>query len=213
VTRLLVYEPSWRRIEDEVARRAPELEVLVIDRAGAITLNGAAVSLDEARPDAVWANHEVFMSPAARGFFTAALKSPNLRWVQSAAAGFDNKVFGDLAEKGVTLTTSHGQAVGMADYVLAGVLDHFQGGPARRAAQGAHAWRRDGSREISGTTGSSSASGRSARAWRGGRRPSERMSSVCGATPRRQPWPTASSIWGVCRASCLRPMSWFSASP
>jgi len=48
----------------------------------------------------------------------------------------------------VTLTTSHGQAVGMADYVLWGVLDHFQRGPERRAAQGQHAWTRHRFRDL-----------------------------------------------------------------
>jgi phosphoglycerate dehydrogenase-like enzyme len=71
--------------------------------------------------------------------------------VQSATAGFDHPMFGQLVSKGVSLTTSHGQAVGMADYVLAGVLDHFQRGPERRAAQTAHVWWRESFREVEGT--------------------------------------------------------------
>jgi phosphoglycerate dehydrogenase-like enzyme len=39
----------------------------------------------------------------------------------------------------------------MADYVLWGVLDHFQRGPERRAAQAAHDWRRLRYREIEGS--------------------------------------------------------------
>ena len=41
-----------------------------------------------------------------------------------------------LVSRGVRLTTSHGQAVGMSDYVMAGVLDHFQRGPERRRGPG-----------------------------------------------------------------------------
>ena len=152
MTRLLIYAPSYGRIEEEVKRRLPQVEPLIIDDAGIIRLDGAELSVNEARPDCAWANHEVFLSKAARNFFVALLKAPDLKWVQSAAAGFDSPVFGDLADRGVSLSTSHGQAVGMADYVLAGVLDHFQRGPERRAAQAAHDWRREGFREVVGTT-------------------------------------------------------------
>jgi phosphoglycerate dehydrogenase-like enzyme len=127
------------------------MEILLIDDTGKITLDGRELPVDEARPDAGWANHEVFMGPASRGFSIAMLKSPALKWVQSAAAGFDHPIFGQLVGKGVALTTSHGQAVGMADYVLAGVLDHFQGGPERRKAQAEKVWRREAFREVSGT--------------------------------------------------------------
>lgn len=149
--RLLVYEPSYQRISSEIASRAPGTEILLIDDGGKITLDGLEVPVEEARPDAAWANHEVFMGPAARSFSVAMLKSPTLKWVQSAAAGFDHPIFGQLVAKGVALTTSHGQAVGMADYVLAGVLDHFQGGPERRKAQAEKVWRRDAFREVTGT--------------------------------------------------------------
>ena len=151
MTRLLIYAPSYARIEEAVRTRLPQAEALVIDDAGVIRLHGREVSAEEARPDCAWANHEIFMSKAARPFFVTLLKARDLQWVQSAAAGFDNAVFGDLARKGVKLSTSHGQAVGMADYVVAGVLDHFQRGSERRAAQASHLWWREGFREVTGT--------------------------------------------------------------
>src|SRR5580704_11679889 len=78
----------------------------------------------------------------------ALLNAPALQWVQSAAAGFDHPIFAQLVNKGVRLSTSHGQAVGIADYVLAGVLDHFQRAPERRAAQAERVWRRLPFREV-----------------------------------------------------------------
>jgi len=152
VTRLLIYGPSYDRIKAEVAAVASGLDILVMDRDGVIRLDGAEVSPDEAEPTMAWANHEVFLSPAARNFFVTLLKAPALAWVQSAAAGFDNPAFVELVRKGAMLSTSHGQAVGMADYVMAGVLDHFQRGPERRAAQAAHVWWREGFREVADTT-------------------------------------------------------------
>src|SRR5258708_38894289 len=57
-----------------------------------------------------------------------------------------------MGARGARLTTSHGQAVGMADYVLAGVLDHFQRGPERRAAQARSEWRGFAFSEVLGST-------------------------------------------------------------
>jgi phosphoglycerate dehydrogenase-like enzyme len=150
--RVLVFEPSWRRVEAAASEASPYVELLLMDAEGRITFNGHEVSVDDAQPQAGWASIDVFSSPAARHYMIALLKSERLEWLQSSAAGFDHPIFGQMVEKGVTLTTSHGQAVGMADYVIAGVLDHFQHGPERRAAQAAGDWKRIDFREVMGTT-------------------------------------------------------------
>jgi phosphoglycerate dehydrogenase-like enzyme len=150
-TRLLIFEPSLASVRSELAEHANALSLLVVDRTGAISQEGHSISVEAAEPHVAWASGELYESPAARGFLVAALKSPDLRWVQSAAAGYDNAIFAQIVGKGARLTTSHGQAVGMADYVLAGVLDHFQGGPERRRAQAGGVWRRLKFREIAGT--------------------------------------------------------------
>lgn len=149
--RLLIHETSYRRLQAEIDALAG-VEPLVMNAAGEVTLQGVSVPAEEANADAAWANADVFFSPVARGFMVAMLKSPGLKWVQSGAAGFDNPVFGQVVQKGATLTTSHGQAVGMADYVLWGVLDALQRGPVRRAAQAAGEWSRHPFREIAGQT-------------------------------------------------------------
>ena len=122
-----------------------------MDAKGGLTLGGEAVAPEDAAPTLAWATQDLFFSAVARDFMVTLLKSAGLKWLQSASAGVDNPVFGQLVSRGVRLTTSHGQAVGMADYVLAGVLDHFQRAPERREAQAAHAWRRIQIREILGT--------------------------------------------------------------
>lgn len=152
MTRLLIYEPSFRRIASSLAAYGEALEPVLVDENGELTLAGAPTTIETAAPDAAWANADVFESPAARAFMIAMLKAPSLKWVQSAAAGFDHPVFGQLVAKGARLTTSHGQAIGMAEYVVAGVLDHFQMGPQRRAAQADGAWRRPACREIMGSS-------------------------------------------------------------
>lgn len=149
--RLLIHEASHRRIQQDIGAFAARLDLLIVDEAGQVSLNGQPVSLDAAAPEAAWANADVFFGAAARPFMTAALKSPNLKWVQSGAAGFDYPVFGQFVQKGARLTTSHGQAVGMADYVIWGVLDAFQNGAGRRADQAARRWAKQQFREVVGS--------------------------------------------------------------
>ncbi|MGH7010183.1 MAG: NAD(P)-dependent oxidoreductase [Caulobacteraceae bacterium] len=105
-----------------------------------------------ARPSIAWMSADLWGTKAAGAFTRAALASPDLSWVHTASAGFDHPVFGEMVKKGARLTTSHAHAVGIADYVLWGVLDHFQRGPERRAAQAEGAWRRLRYREIAGST-------------------------------------------------------------
>lgn len=151
MTRLLIFEPSFQQIEGELATLG-EVEPLVMDRQGQITLAGANIESDDARPEIAWFSGALYQQSAVGAFVRATLASPELKWFQSAAAGFDNPFFGRVAAKGARLTTSHGQAVGMADYVLAGVLDHFQRGPERRAAQARSQWKGFAFREMLGST-------------------------------------------------------------
>ena len=122
-----------------------------MDASGAFSLDGEPLADADPAPTLAWATHDVFTSPVARDFMVTLLKASGLKWLQSASAGVDHPAFQQLVARGVRLTTSHGQAVGMADYVLAGVLDHFQRGPERREAQAAHDWRRITIRELLGT--------------------------------------------------------------
>jgi phosphoglycerate dehydrogenase-like enzyme len=148
--RLLIYEPSYRRLRSEIEALG-HVEPVIMDPAGGLSLAGRRIGLEEARIEAAWANNDTWQSPVGRDYSVAILKSPTVKWLQSGAAGFDHPMFGQLVRRGVRLTTSHGQAVGMADYVLWGVLDHFQCGPERRAAQSAHEWKRVVFRDVADT--------------------------------------------------------------
>jgi phosphoglycerate dehydrogenase-like enzyme len=149
--RLLIHELSFSRLEAGIAALGAAIEPLVMNDAGEVRLHGRLIVEDEAPPEAAWANADVFLGPALRPFMLAMLNSPVLHWVQSGAAGFDHPIFGQIVEKGARLTTSHGQAVGMAEYVLAGVLNVLQRGDDRRAAQAARRWERLPFREVNGS--------------------------------------------------------------
>ncbi len=133
MARLLIHETSYRRLRPDLDA-LPGLESVLIAGDGALSVDGEAVSPDEARPDIAWANGDVFFSPVAgREFMITALKSPALKWTQSGAAGFDHPIFAQLVGKGVRLTTSHGQAIGMAGTISS--MDRSEGRP-RLAASG-----------------------------------------------------------------------------
>jgi phosphoglycerate dehydrogenase-like enzyme len=149
--RLLIHDESYRRCREAIDTHKRALELLLIDHQGQIRLGDATLPPAEARPDAAWLNNDIFFSPGIRPFVAAMLGSPQLSWVQSGAAGYDAGIFQQIVQKGARLTTSHGQAVGIADYVLWGVLDVWQGGAGRRAGQAAAEWNRLPFREVSGS--------------------------------------------------------------
>ena len=146
MTRVLFYEPAYRRIEHRIAK-LPNIEPLLMDVSGRISADGRGVTAEEARIEVGWATSDLFGGPI-REYMIALLKSPSLRWLQSGAAGVDNPVFAQIVTKGARLATNHSQAIGIAEYVLATVLDHFQRGPERRKAQAAHEWARLPYREV-----------------------------------------------------------------
>ena len=151
MTRILIYEPSYVRLQAEIDGQTGPLELLRLQPDGTILKDGAPVSVEDAAPEVGWLNTDLFGAGAGRDYMITLLKSPALKWVQSGAAGFDNPVFQEVVRKGATLTTNHSQAVGMSEYVLTMVLDHLQRGPDRRKAQAEHRWAPVPFREISGT--------------------------------------------------------------
>ncbi|HLK24969.1 MAG TPA: D-2-hydroxyacid dehydrogenase [Caulobacteraceae bacterium] len=151
MTRILVNEPAFRRIEPDLSAVAAKAEIVRLQPDGALRLGDCEITAEEAAPNAGWMSAEMFGVPAFRRWRAVLLASAKLDWVQSAAAGFDDPVFKELVAKGARLTTNTAQSVAMAEYVLWGVLDHFQRGTERRKAQSQHEWARLRYREVFGS--------------------------------------------------------------
>lgn len=149
--RLLLTEPSFVRLEPRLRAFAGRLECLVMDENGSVRLGGREITPHEAQPECGWISHDIFFASYATSYLETLLQSGALKWVQSAGAGLDHPMFVRLAEKGIRLTTNHGQAIGIAEYVMWSVLNHFQNGRAHAADQAAHQWTKRQSREINGT--------------------------------------------------------------
>ena len=148
--RLLMIEPAYKRVAAALAPLKDQIEVAVIGDDGQIACNGEALDTDTAQPDWGWMSNDAF-GPSGRTLFITLLKSNRLSWVHTGAAGLDNPVWGQLVAKGALLTTGHGQAISIAEYVMGEVLSHFQRLPERRAEQAASRWIRVPFREIAGT--------------------------------------------------------------
>jgi phosphoglycerate dehydrogenase-like enzyme len=151
VARILLIERGYKRIRDRLADVGGALDVVVMRPDGTTEHEGADITLDDARPEIGWVGPDAFSGPV-RDYVIAMLKSPDLRWVQSGAAGYDHPMFRQLVLKGARLTTTHVQGIAIAEYVVASVLDHFQRGPERRQAQAEHRWVQLPYREVHGST-------------------------------------------------------------
>jgi phosphoglycerate dehydrogenase-like enzyme len=150
--RLLVYEPAYQRVAAEIAEIAPGLELVRLTPDGNLSLDNCSLTPVEAAVDIAWASSDVYAgNEQSRAFMIAALKSENLRWLQSAAAGFDHSIFTKLHANGVRLTKSDQAAEAIAEYVLAAVFECFHNVGERRQAQQDGDWRRITFREIAGS--------------------------------------------------------------
>jgi phosphoglycerate dehydrogenase-like enzyme len=148
---LLLAEPSFARMAPRIHSVCPELRISVLDAAGNITVDGQTIDAERSLPTLGWPNLDVFAWDGRREYFRLLLKSPALRWVQSAAAGVDDPVFARLAAKGCLLTNSDAQAPAIADFILGAALDFYQPQAQRRELQAARAWQRVNFRELADT--------------------------------------------------------------
>ncbi|HTV95207.1 MAG TPA: D-2-hydroxyacid dehydrogenase [Steroidobacteraceae bacterium] len=147
---LLLHELAWRRIGGRL-KDFPGIDPLVFTDAGVVTCADRPLSPDQVRPDLVWYSVDLFVSPARESFVERMRQAGGLKWVQVSAAGLDHAVFPELTARGVRLTTSHTHAASVAEFVVAGVLDHYQRGRERRAQQSERVWRPIFFREVMGT--------------------------------------------------------------
>lgn len=151
--RLLIFAPAYERVADALGAMDAALEPVLLSPEGELSLHGERLENAEVDAEIAWASSDVFAgSVQTREFMISALKSKNLKWLQSGAAGFDHPIFRTLFDKGVALSKSNQAAVAISEYVMASVLECFQDVQARREAQQNGEWRRFSFREVAGGT-------------------------------------------------------------
>ncbi|HZU74750.1 MAG TPA: D-2-hydroxyacid dehydrogenase [Acidimicrobiales bacterium] len=150
--RILLTRPAYDRFWPEVAE-VTDQAVIVEEDGGLSGGGGEQIALDSADVEVAWGTSDLYHRGAPlRPFFGLLRRAPTLRWFQSPAAGFDDRVFGELAGRGVRVTNAHVNGIPIAEFVIRSVLDHFQDARAWRRAQAEHRWETHDYREVYGTT-------------------------------------------------------------
>lgn len=146
----LLLRAPFERIADRLAALAPDLDVVVLEPDGGLTLRGAAFDAGALKPDIWWLSLEAF---GKRGgdYFPRLAASPDARWVQTAFAGLDNPMFRPLARDGLTVTNSSAQAPAIAEYVTIHALSLLHPIAEQAARQRAHEWTPVNFREVGQT--------------------------------------------------------------
>lgn len=137
-----------------IAQRLPPSDRLLhMDGDGTIRAGDKVVPRHDASADVVWLTPDVLLNRRlGQAFLDYVLETPEVAWVQSAAAGTDISAFGPLLARGTRVSNAHVNAIPIAEFVFASVLEHFQGLERRRELQRDHTWRQDQYREIYATT-------------------------------------------------------------
>jgi phosphoglycerate dehydrogenase-like enzyme len=107
---------------------------------------------DTSSVDAAWLSADLWHGGRMGVFFAGLRAAPRLRWVHTSSAGTDGAGFDELLARGVLLTTSHVNAMPIAEYVLAMVLRHYQRPDEWEAARRDRKWVHHDFREVLGTT-------------------------------------------------------------
>ena len=141
--RILVSDTIFRDYADELEAAAPAATFVQLLPDGAVTDSGA--------PDIVFISNDVFYGPI-KACMQIIMDTPQLAWLQSAAAGVEAPAFRVHLERGGRLTRAHVTAVPISEYVMQAVLACFQQ-PQRLAEQRvARVWKHVPFREVWRTT-------------------------------------------------------------
>ncbi|KQX23453.1 MULTISPECIES: D-2-hydroxyacid dehydrogenase [unclassified Sphingomonas] len=146
---LLVFEASWTAMASALA--ALPAHIVVAHADGRLSCDTATATDLLSLVEGALLDSRAWLSDAAPIFHDAIRRAPNLRWVQSASSGFDAPFLRELADRGVAVSRTTVQSLGIAEFVMARLLSLFQREPERHALQAARDWRALPFREIHGT--------------------------------------------------------------
>lgn len=146
---VLMMADAFARLHAELAPCRDAL--LLMDDDGTVRRAATDDRVENPEPAGAWYGRDAWHRPGTRAFLDCAANSPRLVWLHSGNAGIDTPPYAPFIARGTAITTSHGFAAGIADYVLAGVLDHWQRGPERRGLRAAREWRSGRFRELDGS--------------------------------------------------------------
>ena len=149
---VLLTEHAAQTFAEQLAASGIATRLARLQNNGQVMIDGQQLPSDEVAPEVAWLTAEALYDGVVAPFFALVHRAASVRWVHSPAAGVDLPFHRGLGERGVRLTTSHVNAIPIAEYVLGMVLAHYQQLERWQEAQRDHAWRHHEFREVFGTT-------------------------------------------------------------
>ncbi|MDP3853003.1 D-2-hydroxyacid dehydrogenase [Phenylobacterium sp.] len=135
------------RIADRLPAAAPDLDVVVLEPDGGLTLNGAPFDPADLKPEIWWLSLEAF-GAQRQAYFGRLRDSEDARWVQTVFAGVEHPSFKPLARGGLKVTNSSAQAPAIAEYVAIHALSLLHPIDAQARHQAAREWKPVDFREV-----------------------------------------------------------------
>jgi phosphoglycerate dehydrogenase-like enzyme len=141
-----LYEPALRRLERRLNSFSEKIDAIIFERDGRLRAGRQPAEVEVA-----WASPDLFIDGALKAFMARVRDASAMRWFHCGSAGYDNPMLRGVIDRGIAFSTNPAPAVSVAEYVMASVLDHFQGGCQRRERATARNWSPAGFREVAGS--------------------------------------------------------------
>ena len=144
----LLYDKSYARLEKRLAEMAAPVQVVTWSAANGLQVTGDQTDPAEVDVQIGWISADLFADGAMDGYLEALEACANPRWVQTAHAGLDHPCYARLSAREIRITKSGAQSIPITEYVLAYVLNEFQGIAEREALQAEQRWQPQRFREL-----------------------------------------------------------------
>lgn len=146
---VLLHEKSYARVRPRLCSLGLDLNVVRVDADGRYIRDGGRIAPEDAKPEAFWLSLDFIAARQFDDAFDMALRPGTVKWMQTVTAGLDRGRYREIVEAGIRLSNSGAQAVAIAEYVLAQVLNAYQPFEEQVAAQARGEWLETRFRELS----------------------------------------------------------------
>jgi len=145
-----LFRAAYDRIAARLPAVAPDLDVVVLEPDGGLSLRGQVFDPADLRPEIWWLSLEAF-GDQRRDYFGRLRDNAEARWVQTAFAGVEHPSFKPLARPELRVTNSSAQAPAIAEYVTIHALSLLHPIAEQARHQAAHEWTPINFREVGQT--------------------------------------------------------------
>jgi len=151
---------AYDRIQSRLEASPSELDVVCWSSSGITWPDGSQVAASDYQPEVAWIPIDLLLSEKSTGmpggdfvsFVDSLLESGTVQWVQSCLAGADAPPLQKILSSGIRLSNSDSPNAGVAEYVMAAVMNVVHGWPQRSDHQRQARWVQKGWTEINGGT-------------------------------------------------------------